>query len=270
MRKEPNKDVPAWAIALLIAVVTLGVLMLCYLGLWHTALEHDTVLALLDLPWPRVRHGKGCLIGVLVLLILAVVTFTFCFEQPKRRISKALLNTFGAALLTVLTVGACCISYSAHLARQGIGTMQTALDTDYRQEDGKLVGNLGIYGGWLKPDDEAQIYVCRQIDSFGPFPEQILEDTAAQPFSEGYEQYSRFEQDGLVQLHAVSVYHYHDGYWLVVKRFVDIRDLRIELEALDDLQKYIVQMQYNRHTGDIGNLIRKFEEVAGEAVTRTQ
>lgn len=270
MKGEPKKDIPAWATALLAAVIFVGVVLICYLGLWRTALAHDTVFALFDLSWPRIKYGKTCLIATAVVILLVIAVFVFCFETPGKRLSKAFSTAAGVALLILLTVMTCCKLYASHLACQGIGTMQTALDTEYRQEEMKLVGNLGVYGGQLKLDDEPQFYVCRQIDTFGPFPEQLLEDTATQPFSEGYEEYSRFEQDGLIQFHALSVYHYQDGYWLVVKRFVNIRDLCIELESLDDLQKYIIQMQYSRYSGDMGDVARKFEEVAGEAVTRTQ
>lgn len=161
--------------------------------------------------------------------------------------------------------------YGVLLDSQGVATMQVALDPDFRQEDTHLVGNLGTYGGRFVVDGETKFYICRQMDTFGPFERPILNTVVAtdQPVAMNGEKFHRIEQNNLVQLCGVSMQKYQDGYWLVVKRFVAAEDLCVDITTTDDLAPYIAQMEYHCHRdGTEEQLLLEFEEIAGEAVGR--
>lgn len=269
--KEPNNEArptPKWATGVLLFTTVVAIMFICYLGMYYAATMHDAKVTLFELPWPNIKHTALCFAATVIIFLVVAVWFVVRYEQPGRRRQKATTTAllFGALALFVAIVSS--KIYTAQLARQGIGTMQVALDTEYRQEEMRILGSLGVYGGYIQVDGEAQIYVCRQMDTFGPFEYSPLVDTETQQFSAGYEAYSRFDEQDMTKLKAVSVMHCQDGYWLIVKDFVNISDLYIELETLNDLQKYIVQMQYNRHTGEQGDLLLQFERTASDAVQR--
>lgn len=270
MEPKKRRPTPLWATMVLGTTLLIVMVLLCYVGLCWVAKSHGSAVVLLGLEWPQLKHLQLSCVILFGVMWVVIAWFVLCYEKSGRRLQRILSTMFCTTLIALCAVVVSCKLYANELAWRGIGTMQMALDTEYYQEEMKLMGNLGVYGGQITLDGEAQTYVCRQIDTFGPFAEQLLSDTETQPFSAGYEEYSRFEQDGLMQVHGVSVRYYDDGYWLVVKRFVDVRDLYIELNSLNDLQKYIIQMQYSRHTGSEQDVAREFEEVAGEAVSRTR
>lgn len=265
-----ERKMPLWALGVAFAVACGCFIVLFYLYADTLATKHDTEFSLFGLVLPKLKHRQVWQIGAYVCPLLSLAWLIWRYDPPGKRIKRYVSLAFAMIVGIVVLVRMVGHTYEQALVQQGVGTMQTALDTEYYQEEMKLMGNLGVYGGKMTLDGESGIYLCRQMDAFGPFATQLLADTATQPFSKGYEEYSRFEQDGLVQFHAVSVQHYQDGYWLVVKRFVNINDLLIEIDYLDDLRRYIVQMQYACHTGDEAKVAREFEEIAGEAVTRTR
>lgn len=264
------REMPAWVVVAVIMMAFGCFIVLLYLHVDILAVKRDTEFSLFGLVPPKLKHRQAWQIGACVCPLLSLAWLIWRYDPPGKRIKRYVSLAFAMIVGTVVLVRMVGHTYEQTLAQQGVGTMQTALDTEYYQEEMKLMGNLGVYGGKMTLDGEPGIYLCRQMDTFGPFATQVLADTATQPFSKGYEEYSRFEQDGLVQFHALSVQHYQDGYWLVVKRFVNINDLLIEIDHLDDLRRYIVQMQYARHDGDEASVAREFEETAGEAVTRTR
>lgn len=259
--REPIRAVPVWA-EVLLAIIMLGcAVVACWLRLSAVAGTHNASLTLFGMIWPTTQHPQAWRVGTVVIGAAALAWFVSRYDVPGRRFEHYAACVFWSiAFIAIVTVMVGSI-YAKDLARKGIGTMQLEVDQDYVERDMTLQGNLGFYGGYLMVDGEPQMYICRQIDTFGPFSEQMLRDTPEQPFSEGYEEYARFEQDGLMQIQALSVQHYQDGYWLVVKRLVRTDDLHIELDTLDDLRRYIVQMQYSWHSGDEAELAQQYAEL---------
>ena len=251
---------------LLALVMISSAVVFCYLCLSRIAVKHEATLVLFGIIFPKASQMPVYLAIVIAIDLVTAMWFMGRYGTPGKRFDQFVLLVLSMTFGFILTSMLAGETYANELARQGVGTMQTALDTEYQQQDMKLMGSLGFYGGNLNVDGDPQIYVCRQMDSFGPFTEQILADTATQPFSQGYEEYMRFEQDGLTQVRALSVQHYQDGYWLVVKRLVRAEDLYISLDTLDDLQKFIVQMQYSRHTGSEQDMAQAYVELAGDAI----
>lgn len=260
------RSIPAWAIIVLSVTLAVGAIIACYTGMYRAAAMRKAEFILFEFHLPKLG---GVAIGFMLIAMSGVVFwFISYYGRTKHWLGRAGGSLLiWIAFLVVVNLGGWKI-YDRGLSRRGVGTMQTALDTEYHQDEGRIMGNLGVYGGRIKIDGESQFYVCRQIDTFGPFDYQVLVDTETQAFSTGYEEYSRFSEDGMTKLTALSVYHYQDGYWLVVKKLVNVDDLGIKLERLDDLRRYIVQMQYNRHSGKPSEMLRQFEQIAGDAVQR--
>ena len=271
--KEPKKVQrvsPLWADVLLafVSFVACGMILHVYLS-W-IAERHGTVFELCGITLAVTFGSCVFTVAIVGLWILLLAVYAWRYASVKHWWAHFVRLLMGLLFCITLAVFATGGVYKSVLASAGIGTMQTALDTDYHQEDLQVMGELGVYGGRLVSGDP-EFYVCRQMDTFGPFERQVLEDTATQNFSTGYEQYTYLEQDNLLQLRALSVQHYDDGYWLVVKRFVAASDLGIKIESLSDLERYIVQMQYNcDHSGGEEKLLREYADLVGDAVMRVQ
>lgn len=232
------------------------------------ALKHQTIFSWHDYVPPEVLYSPLVIVLMHVLVIVLCIGLV-CFLQPYgRRLNGFCLTALLLTAVEGVIVLSMAKAYDNVLTRDGVATMQSELDTDYYQQDLKLMGKLGFYGGLLKENDTPKgYYVCRQIDVFGPFAEQLVPDTPEQMYSEGYEGYYEQERNELLQVYGFSQYSYADEYWLVLKRFVSTEDLRIEFETVDDLRKYIVQAEFVYHSGSSETaLLRDFNEIGGDMV----
>lgn len=257
-----------WEIAVLCVVLLLLFAVVFVLHMNKIAVERETVFML---------FGTDMTLGhKQVWLTIAVIGLVLCSVWMAVRSYKT--GKFARQFWTILLFLSMCIGFAVRiigsqygqmLDHQGIATMQTALDCDLRQEDTHLVGNLGTYGGRFTVDGETEFYICRQMDTFGPFERPVLNTlmTPDQPVAASGEGFHRIERDGLTQLCGISMQKYQDGYWLVVKRFVAAEDLWVEITTTDDLAPYIAQMEYHYHSnGTEEQLLSQFEETAGDEV----
>lgn len=233
------------AIATMFAMSTI-----IYAALWHSRGQNAVFLGQ-TIPWTaNTKYTLGMVILVSIVLMLityvsGVISASYCLRM---------------AIIIIITMAADFAVVRSTINDAGVGTIQASLDVEeVHQSDFAVEGELGVYGGCFEmveseddPDGialacETGVYaICRKIDAYGPFSYPMLNDRDDMKFSEGAEVFASIpDESGL--LRSVTMREYHDGYWLIVKRFAYADDLRVEINHLEDLRKYIAQAEYTVH-----------------------
>lgn len=189
--------------------------------------------------------GTKQVLGYTVLGSLLVLCLISLAARGYAMIVKSLVAAIPISLLANYWL------CNAILVDHGVGTIRSNMETELWQEDLSLRGELGVYGGYFESTDgaDAAYYICDRVDAYGPFSYQVIRDWDGLNLSNGDEFFASSEEDGLIILKSVTLREYDDGFWVIAKEFVSAEDVRVDIEHIGDLQKYVLQAKYALHRG---------------------